>query len=240
MFKRSSAFPFGGTLGGTPRALAALKGKTEKTHIMATPGSSNPGHEAFLVHLDTLRAAVTDPGGLATALYSRGLIDRLAYQRANLTTLTMLERSQELLSALDGKIAASEAAFDTFLSLISRNPVMEDMCAVLSESRDILAVVEENEPKGQQKGGDATEERQSPSRESSPHPPEESQATGSSPSSEVVKKGRPYKEHCEESFRELKANVAEFVENTTMSDLVEVLEEEQVLDRLKSAILDHL
>ena len=72
MFKRSSAFPFGGTLGGTPRALAALKGKTEKTHIMATPGSSNPGHEAFLVHLDTLRAAVTDPGGLATALYSRG------------------------------------------------------------------------------------------------------------------------------------------------------------------------
>ena len=142
---------------------------------------------------------------------------------------------------------------------------MEDMCAVLSESRgtyyisyagfgsqlcsslshirslDILAVVEENEPKGQQKGGDATEERQSPSRESSPHPPEESQATGSSTSSEsVVKKGRPYKEHCEESFRELKANVAEFVENTTMSDLVEVLEEEQVLDRLKSALLDHL
>ena len=137
---------------------------------------------------------------------------------------------------------------------------MEDMCAVLSESRgtyyisyagygsqlcsslshirslDILAVVEENEPKGQQKGGG-----QSPSRESSPHPPEESQATGSSPSSEsVVKKGRPYKEHCEESFRELKANVAEFVENTTMSDLVEVLEEEQVLDRLKSAILDRL
>ena len=114
-----------------------MKGKTEKTHIMATPGSSNPGHEAFLVHLDTLRAAVTDPGGLATALYSRGLIDRLAYQRANLTTLTMLERSQELLSALDGKIAASEAAFDTFLSLISRNPVMEDMCAVLAESRGI-------------------------------------------------------------------------------------------------------
>ena len=38
-------------------------------------------------------------------------------------------------------------------------------------------------------------------------------------------------------FRELKANVAEVVENTTMSDLVEVLEEEQVLNRLNSAIL---
>ena len=117
-------------LWGTPQTVRSAD-------IMATPGSSNPGHEAFLVHLDTLRTAVTDPGGLATALYSRGLIDRLAYQRANLTTLTTLERSQELLSALDGKIAASEAAFDTFLSLISRNPVMEDMCAVLSESRGI-------------------------------------------------------------------------------------------------------
>ena len=120
-------------LWGTPQTVRSAD-------IMATPGSSNPGHEAFLVHLDTLRTAVTDPGGLATALYSRGLIDRLAYQRANLTTLTTLttlERSQELLSALDGKIAASEAAFDTFLSLISGNPVMEDMCAVLSESRGI-------------------------------------------------------------------------------------------------------
>lgn len=105
---------------------------------MATPPlSRNPGHEAFLVHLDTLRTAVTDPGGLATALYSQGLIDRLVYQRANLTTLTTLERSQELLSALDGKIAASKAAFDTFLSVISRNPVLEDLCALLSESRGI-------------------------------------------------------------------------------------------------------
>ena len=34
--------------------------------------------------------------------------------------------------------------------------------------------------------------------------------------------------------------MAEFVENTTMSDIVEVLEEEQVLDKLKFAILDHL
>ena len=47
-------------------------------------------------------------------------VDWLAYQRANLTTLTMLERIQELLYALDGKIATSEAAFDTFLSVISR------------------------------------------------------------------------------------------------------------------------
>ena len=241
---------------------------------MATPGSRNPGHEAFLVQLDTLRTAVTDPGGLAAALYSNGLIDRLAFQRANLTTLATLERSQELLSALDGKMAASEAAFDTFLSVIHRIPVMEDMCALLSESRgidtqlvaiellrrlmtctvylpyfptiDILAVVcEDNEPKGQKKCEDAVDEppreSQQRTRSRSPDPPEENQATRSDApsSSAVVKKGN-YKEHCEESFRELKANVADFVENTSMSDIVEVLEEEQVLDKVKSAILDHL
>lgn len=114
--------------------------RTEKAeHNMATPPlSRNPGHEAFLVHLDSLRTAVTDPGGLATALYSQGLIDRLVYQRANLTTLTTLERSQELLSALDGKIATSKAAFDTFLSVMSRNPILEDLRALLSESRGII------------------------------------------------------------------------------------------------------
>ena len=59
-----------------------------------------------------------------------------------------------------------------------------------------------------------------------------------------ARKGSTYREHCEESFKELRgvvtSSVAEFVENTTMSDVVEVLEEENVLDRLKSAILDHL
>lgn len=103
---------------------------------MAAPsGSGNPAHGAFIIHLDALKTAVTDPGGLATALYSRGLIDRLAFQRARLTSLAPLEQSQELLSALDGKIAASEAAFDEFLELISTNPVMEDICSLLCETR---------------------------------------------------------------------------------------------------------
>ena len=71
----------------------------------------------------------------------------------------------------------------------------------------------------------------------------EAEAPSSSSTALSVRKGT-YKEHCEESFRELKdvvtSSVAEFVENTTMSDVVEVLEEEKVLDRLKSSILDHL
>ena len=44
-----------------------------------------------ILSLDTLKTAVTDTCGLVTGLYARGLIDRLHYQRAHLTTLSQLE-----------------------------------------------------------------------------------------------------------------------------------------------------
>ena len=102
---------------------------------MATSSSQNPGYGAFLVHLDTLRTAITDPGGLATGLYARGLIDRLNYQRAHLTTLSQLERSQDLLRVLDGRLATDAGAFDTFLTVMGEDPVMEEICKLLWESR---------------------------------------------------------------------------------------------------------
>lgn len=97
--------------------------------------STNPGHEAFLVHLGALRTAIIDPGGIATELYSRGLIDRLNYQKATLTSLAPLERSQDLLSVLDARLAFDEGAFDTFLSILSQNPVMEEICRLLRQTR---------------------------------------------------------------------------------------------------------
>ena len=102
---------------------------------MAAYSSSNPGYEAFLVHLATLRTAITDPGELATKLYAQGLIDRLSYQRAVLQSGAPLERSQALLSVLDAKLALKESAFDTFLAVLSQDPTMEDVCKLLWESR---------------------------------------------------------------------------------------------------------
>ena len=102
---------------------------------MATSSSQNPGHKAFLTHLDTLRTAITDPSGLAMGLYAQGLIDRLNYQRANLTALSQLERSQKLLCALDSRLACDAGAFDTFLAVISRDPAMEEIRKLLWESR---------------------------------------------------------------------------------------------------------
>ena len=94
-----------------------------------------PGYRAFLRHIDTLRTAITDPGHLATQLYAKGLLTSLAHQRANLASLAPLERSQELLSALDGSIASDEGTFDTLLSVLSQDPVMEELCGKLRESR---------------------------------------------------------------------------------------------------------
>lgn len=56
--------------------------------------------------------------------------------------------------------------------------------------------------------------------------------------------GAQYKEQCKEFFKDIKevvtSTVAEFVEDTTMSDVVEILEEKEVFGRLKTVVLDHL
>ena len=102
---------------------------------MASAHHKGAGYRAFFTNLDALRTAITDPGYLATQLYSAGLINQLAHQRAGLATLAPLERSNELLTALDGRLATDEGAFDKFLLLLSSDPVMEDMYRKLRDSK---------------------------------------------------------------------------------------------------------
>ena len=88
---------------------------------------------SFRKHLKALETAITDPGGLATSLYQEGLIDRLAWQRAdNTPSLSALERCRELLQKVEVKI---ETAFNTFLSILSRDPSMECICTRLKATR---------------------------------------------------------------------------------------------------------
>ena len=84
-----------------------------------------------------LRTAITDPGGLALELYSKGLIDNLTLQRMNIFLLAPLERSRELLQKLEVKIKENEEAFDTFLSILDPDPTMEDICRELRATRGI-------------------------------------------------------------------------------------------------------
>ena len=79
--------------------------------------------------------------------------------------------------------------------------------------------------------------------------PAQQEAFGSSPPSEsastsLSEQRGTYKQYCEDSFRDLNevvtSSVAEFVENTTTDDIVEILEVENVLDTVKFTILEHL
>ena len=80
---------------------------------------SRPSHHSFRGHLSELELAVTDPGRLAVALYSIGLVDRVARQRASLGSVVSVERSRELLQTLESKIEQDEGNFGKFLSIYS-------------------------------------------------------------------------------------------------------------------------
>ena len=97
-------------------------------------------HRSIRTHLKALEKAVTDPGGLATSLYQEGLIDELAWQRAEIASAAVLERSRELLQRVMVKIENDEAAFDKFVSILSEDPSMEDICRRLRTTRGIATL----------------------------------------------------------------------------------------------------
>ena len=93
-------------------------------------------HRSFLKQLNALETAITDPGDLATSLYQEGLIDRLAWQRAdNTPSLAVQERSRELLRKVEVKIERDDEAFDKFLSILSKDSSKEDICRRLRTTR---------------------------------------------------------------------------------------------------------
>ena len=99
---------------------------------------SRPGHHSFRRHLSELES---DPGRLAVELYSIGLVDRVARQRASLGSVVSVERSRELLQTLESKIEQDEGNFDKFLSILDRNPTMEDICEKMRVTRGTLAII---------------------------------------------------------------------------------------------------
>ena len=98
----------------------------------------NAGFMAFRQLSGSLLRAVQDPMTLAWDLNSKGLIDSQVREQACLITATVQQRVSCLLGALEGKIASDEAAFDTFLSVLSQDPVMEEMWQKLKDARGMI------------------------------------------------------------------------------------------------------
>ena len=109
--------------------------------MAGTSTCSRPGYLSFLKHLKELESAVTDPGGLAVELYSNGLIDKVAKERASLISLAPVERSRELLQKLEDRIESQEAVFEKFLSILVGDPTFEDICTKLRATRGNLLLV---------------------------------------------------------------------------------------------------
>ena len=74
-------------------------------------------------------------------LYSKGLIDLVAKERASLMALAPIERSRELLQKLEDKIKSQEDAFEKFLSILVRYPTFEDICTKLRDTRGNLLLL---------------------------------------------------------------------------------------------------
>jgi len=95
----------------------------------------NPGYQAFCQFSGKLLRAIQDPTSLAWDLRSKGLIETEVCQQACLDTKTIQQKVSHLLSALEGKIETDERAFDKFLSVLSQNPVLEEIYHDLKECR---------------------------------------------------------------------------------------------------------
>ena len=102
---------------------------------MVSRQGHSAGFTAFRQHSGSLLRGIQDPMTLAWDLNSKGLIDSQVREQACLTTVTIQQRVSCILVALEEKIASDEAAFDTFLSVLSQDPVMEEMWQKLMDAK---------------------------------------------------------------------------------------------------------
>ena len=102
---------------------------------MVSRQGQNAGFVAFCQHSGNLLRAIQDPLALAWRLYSTKLISREVRLQACESTLPVQERVSNLLGVLMKTIDNNEAAFDTFLSVLSRDPVMKNMVQKLKDAR---------------------------------------------------------------------------------------------------------
>ncbi|CAI8010856.1 hypothetical protein GBAR_LOCUS7102 [Geodia barretti] len=81
-----------------------------------------PSSDGFQTYFKELELDCTDVGGLAAALFQKGMIDEKTNNRAVFPRLSQYERTGELLSVVQPVVTTSEDAYDIFLGVISQDP----------------------------------------------------------------------------------------------------------------------
>ena len=90
--------------------------------------STSPEYQAFQKHFAVLSDGISDPGWLATQLYSRDMISRDMRHKAELETLPAPTRTRKLLSAVEDQIITSPTSkFRDFLYILHSDPSLEHL-----------------------------------------------------------------------------------------------------------------
>ena len=91
--------------------------------------------QAFQKCFAVLGEGISDPGWLASLLYSIEMISRHARQEAQLETLSAPTRTRKLLSAVEDQILTNPTSkFRDFLDVLNREPSLEHLARKLEEA----------------------------------------------------------------------------------------------------------
>ena len=95
----------------------------------------SPECQAFQKHFAVLSEGISDPGWLATQLYSKDMISSNLRQEAQLETLPAPNRTHKLLSAVEHQIKTSPTAkFRGFLYIHHSDPSLAHLARKLEEA----------------------------------------------------------------------------------------------------------
>ena len=86
-----------------------------------------PEYRTFREHYDRLVCAIQDPLSLATRLFTQGTITYEVKDRVNILALSKLEKTDKLLSAIEGQIRSDPNMFQHFLSALNKDPSMHPL-----------------------------------------------------------------------------------------------------------------
>ena len=97
-----------------------------------------PEYCTFREHYDRLVHAILDPLPLATRLFTQGIITYEVKDRVNILGLSKLEKTDKLLSAIEGQIRSEPNMFQHFLSALNEDPSMHSLVeSMQSKCEDI-------------------------------------------------------------------------------------------------------
>ena len=105
--------------------------KSAESEFMSGRDNENTNHVAYVVfhgHYADLLIAIQDPEILACELFTESVVSSTVVEFANNMLHQRDVRTSKLLMAVESQILEEPGAFDMFLSVLAKRPLMSDLC----------------------------------------------------------------------------------------------------------------